>query len=1012
MNYRKLLFGCFVVLLATQAVLAQVVKRETVQPLASPSSAKLPANSPRSPEPQTVVLKLSGSPVAVVRAGLPGKMIPDAQKLAIIQSLKTQQQALIPSIQAMGGKVLATYQQVLNGIKVQATPDEIQAMSKLPGVIEVKPVMTYHIDNALSVPFIGTPKVWNNPPGLHGEHIKVAIIDTGIDYTHANFGGPGTVAAFQAAQSTSTMPANPALFGPGAPRVKGGYDLVGDAYTGGNTPQPDPNPLDCNGHGSHTAGTAAGSGVTAAGSTFTGPYDLTTPGQSFIIGPGVAPEADIYSYRVFGCSGSTNVVVEALEMALADGVQVVSMSLGSNFGSALTADAEASQNLVNAGIVVAAASGNAGPIPYITSTPASGTKAISVAAMDSHTTFPGANLALTPSGSITVQNSNGYPFSNGTQWPVVVLRNPNGSISLGCNSNEYSTATGGTDVTGKLVVTMRGTCGRVDRAIYGEQGGAAAVAMINTSAGYPPYEGQITSNPDTGVPYTVTIPFFGVLQSDGNTLAGSTAATATNTTIANPTGGTIASFSSIGPLTGDGHMKPEIAAPGVSIFSTLVGSGNQGLYESGTSMATPHVAGVSALTTQAHPTWSASDVANAVVNTGDASQIVGYNATAAGNGLVQPYPAVLTKVSAHASDGTSALSFGRLQITTASYTGSQTLTLVNHSTGAASFSAAVVQGSGGTVAPHTATLGSNSVTVPANGTATLKLNLTVPQGSNSSSAFHNVEGRIVLTPTSGNNGVVLSVPYYAAVNARSLVTAKLNGSITGGTGSVAVANASGLFAGTARTFDWGIAAQHQSTFPTAIRSVGAQTISSGSGPAVRFAVNTLGQMSNPDSVEFDIYIFTSGNSNPDYEVVGADAGLLSGTGAFSGSMGVAVFDLVHGGGVLRFAATAPINGSTVLLPVLLSDLGISSSQAFSYVAFTTDLNTLSQDGEGTGWFNPFNNTISTGAAVSLAAGAGTTSVPITYNSSGAATSPTLGVMVVSLDNSTGNGTQALLLPIN
>jgi hypothetical protein len=322
----------------------------------------------------------------------------------------------------------------------------------------------------------------------------------------------------------------------------------------------------------------------------------------------------------------------------------------------------------------------------------------------------------------------------------------------------------------------------------------------------------------------------------------------------------------------------------------------------------------------------------------------------------------------------------------------------------------VTQGSGGTVAPHTATVNTSSITIPGHATGIVKLTLTVPLGNNGSSAFHNVEGRIVLTPTSGNNGAKLSVPYYAVVNSRSLVTAALGGSIAGGTGSVAVANTSGLFAGTARFFDWGIAAQHQSTFPSAMRAVGAQTISTGGGPAVRFAINTLGQLSNPDSVYYEIDIDTNGDGIADYAVVGEDQGLLTGTG-LSGQLVVAVFNLSTNNGVIRFAATAPLNGNTVLLPALLSDLGITGSQSISYVAFTGDFNGNS-DSLGTGHFNPLNNTISTGAAVTLAAGAGTTSVPITYNASGAATSPTLGVMVVSVDNNTSHGGQAVLLPIN
>jgi len=1013
MNFRKVILSCLVLCLAGQIVLLQAQTRHgnLVLQKVPPASGHVKAvGSPVSKEVQTVVLKLSGSPVAVVQAGMPGKILPDNTRLAIVKNLQAQQSALIPSVQAMGGTVLATFQHAINGIKVRATPDEIASMSHLPGVVAVKSVRTYHIDNALSVPFIGTPKVWNNPPGLHGEHIKVAIIDTGVDYTHANFGGPGTVAAFQAAFATSTMPADPTLFGPNAPKVKGGYDFVGDAYDANNPssmPMPDPNPLDCNGHGSHTSGTATGFGVDAAGNTYHGPYDLTTPSHSFIIGPGVAPEADLYAYRVFGCSGSTNVVVEALDRALADGVQVVSMSLGADFGNEDSADAEASENLVNAGIVVAAASGNAGPIPFITSDPGTGTKAISVAAMDSHTSFPGANLALTPTGNIVAQDSNGYPFSDGTVWPVVVLRNPDGTISLGCNPAEYTAA----GVTGKLVVTKRGTCARVARAIFGQEAGAAAVAMINTSPGYPPYEGQITSDPDTGQQYTVTIPFLGVLQSDGNTLAAATQATATNSTVTNPTARQVASFSSFGPRTGDGHVKPEIAAPGVSIFSTLIGSGNQGVYESGTSMATPHVAGVSALTIQAHPTWTASDVSNAVVNTADAAQIVGYNTTAAGNGLVQPYPAVLTSVSARGADGTSELNFGVSEFTTANYTGSQTLTLVNHGA-AVSFTVSVVQGPS---VPHTATPSTSSITVPGHGTATLSLKLTVPILTNgNSSTYNHVEGRVVLTPTSGNNGVKLSVPYYLVSGARSVVTAKLVGSLTGtGSSTAALSNATGLVPGSADFYAWGLAAQHQSTVASALRAVGVQSYTDPTyGQILVFAVNSLGRLSNPSSTVEDIFVDVNGDGTFDYDIEAADLGLLT-TGTFNGQVVVAVFNLSTGAGVLEFLADARLNGSTILMPLVAADIGITATNPrFTYVAQTTDLSYNNVDLIPTAAkFNAFNSSISTGAFASLGAGT-TASVPLTYNSTEAAITPTLGAMVVSLDNNTSHGGQALLLPVN
>jgi subtilisin family serine protease len=135
-------------------------------------------------------------------------------------------------------------------------------------------------------------------------------------------------------------------------------------------PQPDPNPLDCNGHGSHVAGTAAGGGVNADGTSYTGPYDATTPSRSFTVGPGVAPQADLYAVRVFGCNGSTNVVVPAIDWAVDHGMDVINMSLGSSFGRADDPDAQAAANAVAAGVVVVASSGNSGPSPYLTGSPA------------------------------------------------------------------------------------------------------------------------------------------------------------------------------------------------------------------------------------------------------------------------------------------------------------------------------------------------------------------------------------------------------------------------------------------------------------------------------------------------------------------------------------------------------------------------------------------------------------------------------------------------------------------
>jgi minor extracellular serine protease Vpr len=965
---------------------------------------------------RTVVLKLAGDPVAVVRSRMPGKQLAEADRLAIQTALRRQQDAIVPAIEAMGGKVMARFQHAINGIKVQGTPDQIKSFAALPGVVQVKEVRTYSLNNAHSVPFIGAPQVWQGPPGLHGEHIRVAVIDTGVDYTHANFGGPGTVSAWQTAFANSTKPADPTLFGPNAPKVKGGIDLVGDAYNAnvaGSVPVPDPNPLDCNGHGSHTSGTATGFGVTSAGATFKGPYDATTPSQAFTIGPGVAPLADLYAVRVFGCVGSTNVVVDAIDWAIANDMQVISMSLGADFGTEDDADAEASENAVEAGIVVAAASGNSGPIPYVTSDPGSGEKAISVAAMDSHDSFPGEALTLSPSGSIVALDANGIPAGNGS-LAVVVLPDTKGTgtagVSLGCDPAEYVAA----GVTGKLVVTARGTCARVARAIFGQQAGAAAVAMINNSAGYPPYEGPINSDPDNGLAYTVTIPFLGVqgpsaAAGDGAALKAAASTTFASTTIANPTFRHFASFSSGGPRSSDGHLKPNVSAPGVSVFSTAMGTGNQGLFESGTSMATPHVAGSAALAVQAHPNWSAEEVSAALVNTADSTKLVGYSPQLGGNGLVQPFGATQTSVIARADDGTPSVSFGVAEFTR-DFSDDQRITLENHGGSPANFAVSVVQGPG---SPHTANADSTSVNVSGHDSATLRVKLTVPVATTGdSSGFRQAQGQIVLTPTSGNNGVALSVPYYLVARARSIVQARLQGDLSEHrSGTVALTNGSKSVAGTADFYAWGLRGDHTSLGSIGLRAAGVQAFGDPIlGQILQFAVNTFGRSSNPVTTVYDLFLDVNGDGIPDYDVEAADLGILEGTGTFTGEMVVAVFNLATGSGVLEFLATAPTDGSTVLLPLVAADVGITSANPrFSYTVQTTDLLTGNVDViTNAARFNAFNSSISTGAFVGLAPGA-SANVPIAINRAEFALTPALGEMVVSLDNTTKENEQALLL---
>src|SRR5215471_6153251 len=232
--------------------------------------SRLPASLDATPA--TVVVVLAGDPVAVVQEAA-GRKLTRSEKDSVKAQRKSEQDAIRPQIGAAGGKVLGTFQSAVNGIKVQIPRNKVGALAQIPGVVDVKGVSRYRLANVIGVPRTQAPAVWAGIPGFRGEGVKVAIIDNGLDYTHADFGGPGTPAAYLAEFANSTLPSNPLWFGPLAPKVKGGIDLAGNDYNAddpASVPQPDPNPIPCESHGTHVAGTAAGFGVKDAdGTTYT-----------------------------------------------------------------------------------------------------------------------------------------------------------------------------------------------------------------------------------------------------------------------------------------------------------------------------------------------------------------------------------------------------------------------------------------------------------------------------------------------------------------------------------------------------------------------------------------------------------------------------------------------------------------------------------------------------------------------------------------------------------------------
>ena len=1008
------------------------------KPVQAPTAGRQfrPVNMPigASSKPTTLVVQLSGDPITVADAGA-ASPLSQGQRDSIRSRLKGQQAPVAQQIRSLGGHVLASYQAAYNGFKVQIAANQAAALAALPGVTGVFPLPTYSADNVTGVPLVGGPQVWDAVNGsFHGEGIKIADIDTGVDYTHADFGGSGNPADYLTELSKDTLAPNPLWFGPSAPKVKGGVDLVGDAYDASSldpaqtTPQPDPNPLDCSGHGTHTAGTAAGFGVLANGSTYAGPYNATTvSSHSWNVGPGMAPKADLYAVKIFGCQGTTSAVIDGIEWAVDHNMDVINMSLGTPFGATDTPDAVAASNAAKDGIIVVASSGNEGSNPYMTNDPGSGSGAISVAALDSHSTLAGADLQ-TSSGKIGLTRSNNAVFTDGLSAPVYVVQpNPSssddgpadlGPIGLGCDPADYMGAAGTIVV---MVRSSQGGCTRVQRAIFAEDAGAVAAVLVNDAAGYPPFEGDI-ANPSTG--NAVQIPFFGALSTDAATLihaAGTNGTLSHDAAVTNPQFETLASFDSWGPATGTSDLKPNLAAPGVGIASAGFGTGNGALVLSGASMAAPHVAGEAALVKQAHPTWRQVKYWTAAIeNTGDPSMVNGYALRGAGAGLAQALPAVKTQVVALGERDNGSLNFGFNELSR-DFRDVGFIRLKNFGNAPVSFTVSDAADGG---SPHSTAFPS-SVTVSGHGgEALLPVRLTVPAATAGGAAvpcagvacdstdFSDVSGQITLTPAGGgNNGVTLRVPYYMVPQAVSDVDVHpVNANQFRRTGSATVLVTNSRFApaeGTADWYAWGIKDKRDHGLKSNdLQAVGVQSFPDSQFMA--FAISTNHRWSNATMDEFDILVDVNGDGNPDYDIVAADYGALT-SGNFDGVDGVAVVDLSTGVMSLNYLADAPTDSSTMVLPVDFAQLTDGdpatslggANQRFSYSVEAAGLTDGTLDtSDTTAVFNPFSPAVSNGMFDELTPGAAATET-LVVNAAEQAKSPALGWMVVSHENASG-----------
>lgn len=423
------------------------------QTAASPAELRAPAM-------QTVMVELAAAPVATVYAaalaGDPahGRAAATRAAQAQLAQVDATQRALLPRLAETGAVLLYRTQRVYNGIAMRVDRDQITALARLPGVKAVHPIIAKTPDLARSTAAAGMPVLLDSLPDLHGENIRIGIIDTGIDYLHVDFGGPG----FGYLENDRRMIGDVAGF-PGI-KIAGGYDFAGETYDAdptstyfNPTPEPDPDPYDCYGHGTHVAGIAGGYGVTQGGGTYTGAYGDGVDTAGLSIAPGIAPHAMLYALKVFGCTGSSEIVEQAIEWAVdpngdgdfSDRLDVINMSLGSPYGDAYDTTAAAANNAAAAGVVVVASAGNARDNYFIVGAPSTGDAVISVAATQALPAASGKDGGLVQADTVATFSSRGPRRSDAALKPEIAAPGV-AVVSAGAGSGNGARVLSGTSM--------------------------------------------------------------------------------------------------------------------------------------------------------------------------------------------------------------------------------------------------------------------------------------------------------------------------------------------------------------------------------------------------------------------------------------------------------------------------------------------------------------------------------------------------------------------------------------
>ncbi len=915
--------------------------------------------------PQQVVVRLSGESAAQAAAA---RETAQAQ-IAVAAAAAAQQDSFLSVATSLdaSAKVLARLTKVLNAVVLEVDGAALPALAAQPGVVSINPVRNYELDLSETVPYIGaTPAV--QAAGFRGKDVKVAVLDSGIDYTHVAFGGPGTAAAYTAAYGTSTAdPRNKTLDGlfPTS-RVVGGYDFVGEVWPNGPL-APDPDPIDCGAAGLTPPATCAGGHGTHVA-------DIIGGAQ------GVAPEVSLYAVKVCSavsssCSGVA--LLQGMEFAvdpngdgdLSDHVHIVNMSLGASYGQAYDDDLSAAVDAATpVGVLTVASAGNSADRPYITGTPSATYTALAVA----QTTVPSDEVF-----TIVVNNPpSGFgdpvigmiaqpwaaPLISAITAPVF-YDTTSPATRIGCTNAAGASPWVGTPLAGRIALIDRGTCAVSMKVSNAAAAGAVAAIVANNVAGNVPPIFSFGGG-------TPSIPGFTVTQAAGlrlRTISGSATATGTiDPASAISIVGSMVASSSRGPSMGQmfygnqimyGQLiKPEIGAPGASI-SAVAGSGTGVEPFGGTSGAAPMVSGAAALLMNA-TNWQLSppELKSRLMNTAERNILNGAAIfgsgvpapiTRIGGGEVRVDRAVAANAAAwEFNNRGAALSFGFVDASQATTTLRRTVVVRNYGdhpitydiTPTFRYANDVTNGAVNVSAPA-------SIRVPARSQRSFRITLTIDgaklrawtlnsgsQGGNGDLlTVFEYDGYLLLTDA-GNAANNLSLPWHVlpriSNDVRGPNSVRLDHT---GTGSINLRN-QGVAPATVEVFsligtgpDIAAGGRGEQNPPIPLRAVGVRTFD-GTGlcpantPIFQFALNTHSRQTHANyPAEFDIIFDTNRDGVDDY------AGFTSERGAFASSGQNAFFvgPLPAGPFTAFFFTDHILNSGNTVVTICGSQIGLT-----------------------------------------------------------------------------------------